>query len=84
VLTGHFHEYLLRGGFPQLARISDLVDAQRLLREDIVDKVLKRDMTALRAWGWQGRQDSQAEGVPSEARSPATGRRWLEMKEPGD
>ena len=47
VLTGHFHEYLLRGGFPQLARISDLVDAQRPRREDIVDKVLKRDMTAL-------------------------------------
>ncbi len=47
MLIGHFHEYLLRGGFPQLARITDLSDAQRLLREDIVDKVLKRDMTAL-------------------------------------
>ena len=46
-LTGHFHEYLLRGGFPQLSRVPDLTDAQRLLREDIVDKVLKRDMTAL-------------------------------------
>lgn len=45
-LTGHFHEYLLRGGFPQLANIPELSDAQRLLREDIVDKVLKRDMTA--------------------------------------
>ncbi len=46
-LTGHFHGYLLRGGFPQLVRIPELFDAQRLLREDIVDKVLKRDMTAL-------------------------------------
>lgn len=46
-LSGHFHEYLLRGGFPQLAKITELTDAQRLLREDIVDKVLKRDMTAL-------------------------------------
>ena len=46
-LTGHFHEYLLRGGFPQSAKVPDLNEAQRLLREDIVDKVLKRDMTAL-------------------------------------
>lgn len=46
LLTGEFHEYLLRGGFPQLARMDDLDEAQRLLREDIVDKVLKRDMTA--------------------------------------
>ncbi len=46
-LTGHFHEYLLRGGFPEPALASDLARCQRLLREDIVDKVLKRDMTAL-------------------------------------
>lgn len=45
-LTGHFHDYLLRGGFPEPALASDLSRCQRLLREDIVDKVLKRDMTA--------------------------------------
>ncbi|HXU29533.1 MAG TPA: ATP-binding protein [Thermoanaerobaculia bacterium] len=46
-LTGLFHEYLLRGGFPQCALMESIPLAQRLLREDIVDKVLKRDMTAL-------------------------------------
>lgn len=46
-LVGRFHEYLLRGGFPQTALVPGLFEAQRLLREDIVDKVLKRDMTAL-------------------------------------
>lgn len=45
--TAMFHEYLLRGGFPQAALAPTLEIAQRLLREDIVDKVLKRDMTAL-------------------------------------
>lgn len=46
-LTAHFHEYLLRGGFPEPVLVDDLTRCQRLLREDIVDKVLKRDMTAL-------------------------------------
>lgn len=46
-LTGEFHEYLLRGGFPQSALVDSVPTAQKLLREDIVDKVLKRDMTAL-------------------------------------
>lgn len=45
-LTAHFHDYLLRGGFPEPALTDDLTRCQRLLREDIVDKVLKRDMTA--------------------------------------
>ncbi|MFZ5499270.1 MAG: ATP-binding protein [Pseudomonadota bacterium] len=45
--VGHFHEYLLRGGFPQTAQMESVTQAQRLLREDIIDKVLKRDMTAL-------------------------------------
>lgn len=43
---GHFHEYLLRGGFPQTALMHSMSIAQRLIREDIIDKVLKRDMTA--------------------------------------
>ena len=45
--VGHFHEYLVRGGFPQTAQVDSITQAQRLLREDIIDKVLKRDMTAL-------------------------------------
>lgn len=45
--VGHFHEYLLRGGFPQTAQMDSITQAQRLLREDMIDKVLKRDMTAL-------------------------------------
>ncbi len=46
-LAAQFHEYLQRGGFPQCALASTVTWAQKLLREDIVDKVLKRDMTAL-------------------------------------
>jgi uncharacterized protein len=45
--VGHFHEYLMRGGFPQTAQVQSITQAQRLLREDIIDKALKRDMTAL-------------------------------------
>lgn len=45
-LVPHFHNYILQGGFPQTAVIENLSLAQKLLREDIVDKVLKRDMTA--------------------------------------
>jgi predicted AAA+ superfamily ATPase len=44
---GHFHEYLIHGGFPQIAKIENIAEAQKLLREDIIEKVLKRDMTAL-------------------------------------
>ncbi len=43
----HFHEYLIRGGFPQTAQVETINSAQKLLREDIVDKALKRDMTAI-------------------------------------
>lgn len=46
-LVAHFHEYLLRGGFPQTALVENITQAQKLLREDIVEKVLKRDMTAM-------------------------------------
>ncbi len=37
----------MRGGFPQTATLQSIVQIQRLLREDIIDKVLKCDMTAL-------------------------------------
>ena len=46
-LTPHFYDYLLRSGFPEPSLERDLVRCQRLLREDIIDKVLKRDLTAL-------------------------------------
>lgn len=46
-LIGHFHAYLLRGGFPQLALLDDVGRAQQLLSEDIIDKALRRDMTEL-------------------------------------
>jgi len=41
-LVPHFHEYLLRGGFPQSAQTDDIAQAQQLLREDIVDKIVER------------------------------------------
>lgn len=44
--VAHFHNYLIFGGFPQIARMDSITQAQKLLREDIVDKAIKRDMTA--------------------------------------
>ncbi|MBQ7617412.1 MAG: ATP-binding protein [Desulfovibrio sp.] len=43
---GHFYEYLLRGGFPQTALVAGISKAQQLISEDIIDKIVKRDMTA--------------------------------------
>ena len=31
--VGHFHEYLVRGGFPQTAQVESIAQAQRLLRD---------------------------------------------------
>jgi predicted AAA+ superfamily ATPase len=45
--VGHFNDYLIKGGFPQTALIESVPQLQRLLREDLIDKALKRDMTAL-------------------------------------
>lgn len=42
-----FNRYLLVGGFPETARQPDIGLCQRLLREDVVERVLKRDMTML-------------------------------------
>jgi len=42
-----FQRYLLVGGFPETAKHEDISLCQRLLREDVVERVLKRDMTAL-------------------------------------
>jgi len=46
-LEPHLHRYLMLGGFPEMVQVGEVVTAQRLLREDVVEKVLKRDMTAL-------------------------------------
>lgn len=42
-----FQQYLLVGGFPETALLRNVNLSQRLLREDVVERVLKRDMTAL-------------------------------------
>lgn len=46
-LEGHFNRYLMIGGFPGLILSDDDVYAQRMLREDVVDKVIKRDVLSL-------------------------------------
>lgn len=46
-LVPHWNRYLVLGGFPELIRSSRPDEAQRILREDVVDKVLKRDIPAL-------------------------------------
>lgn len=46
-LQKHFHRYLLVGGFPEVALADDINLAQKMIREDVVDKVLKRDMVSL-------------------------------------
>lgn len=46
-LEGHFNRYLLVGGFPELVLSDDDAYAQRMLREDVVDKVIKRDVLTL-------------------------------------
>jgi len=40
-LQQHFNRYLTIGGFPELALSSDDAFSQRMLREDVVDKVIK-------------------------------------------
>jgi len=46
-LLPEFQQYLLVGGFPETAIHKNVILCQRLLREDVVERVLKRDMTAL-------------------------------------
>jgi predicted AAA+ superfamily ATPase len=41
-----FQRYLLFGGFPETARLDDVALCQRLLREDVVERALKRDVVA--------------------------------------
>ncbi|MFC4620019.1 ATP-binding protein [Camelliibacillus cellulosilyticus] len=46
-LQKHFHQYLLIGGFPEVAKTQNIPLAQKIIREDVVDKVIKRDMVSL-------------------------------------
>ncbi len=46
-LKNHFNRYLTIGGFPELVLSDDDAYAQRMLREDVVDKVIKRDVLSL-------------------------------------
>ena len=46
-LQNHFNRYLTVGGFPELALAGNDVLSQQIMREDVVDKVLKRDLPSL-------------------------------------
>ncbi len=43
----HFNRYLQIGGFPELALSDNDMLAEQVMREDVVDKVLKRDLPSL-------------------------------------
>lgn len=43
----HFNRYLKLGGFPELALSDDDSMAEQIMREDVVDKVLKRDLPSI-------------------------------------
>lgn len=46
-LSRHFIRYLQVGGFPELALSDNDLLAAQIMREDVVDKVLKRDLSSL-------------------------------------
>lgn len=46
-VQNHFTRYLQVGGFPELALADNDLMAQQIMREDVVDKVLKRDLPSL-------------------------------------
>ena len=46
-VQNHFARYLQVGGFPELALAKDDFLAEQIMREDVVDKVLKRDLPSL-------------------------------------
>lgn len=46
-VQNHFNRYLQVGGFPELALADNDIMAQQVMREDVVDKVLKRDLPSL-------------------------------------
>ena len=46
-VQNHFTRYLQVGGFPELALAKNDLLAEQVMREDVVDKVLKRDLPSL-------------------------------------
>lgn len=46
-VQNHFNRYLQVGGFPELALADNDIMAQQIMRDDVVDKVLKRDLPSL-------------------------------------
>ena len=46
-VQNHFMRYLQVGGFPELALADNDLLSQQIMREEVVDKVLKRDLPAL-------------------------------------
>ena len=46
-MSPHWNRYLNTGGFPELLHMDNTFRAQNILREDVVDKVLKRDIPSL-------------------------------------
>lgn len=46
-VQNHFMRYLQVGGFPELALADNDILAQQIMRDDVVDKVLKRDLPSL-------------------------------------
>lgn len=46
-VQNYFNRYLQVGGFPELALADNDLMAQQIMREDVVDKVLKRDLPSL-------------------------------------
>ena len=46
-LSPHWYHYLQQGGFPELLQLHNQEEVQNILQEDVVDKVLKRDIPAL-------------------------------------
>ena len=46
-IQNHFNRYLQVGGFPELALADNELMAQQTMRDDVVDKVLKRDLPSL-------------------------------------
>lgn len=46
-VQNHFMRYLQVGGFPELALADNDLMSQQIMREDVVDKVLKRDLPSL-------------------------------------
>ncbi len=46
-VQNHFNRYLFVGGFPELTLADNDIMAQQIMREDVVDKVLKRDLPSL-------------------------------------